>query len=375
MLREHPVSILMTVLVMAIFVFEPAIGDSKFTISFHGSALYGRDIETYVERHSHRGDKITSEKRRGYQVDDWIERGSSSVTESPKFKDGIRLATWSTQYGEEYDYAIASAIYTFEIPSVARSVKIKIHYDGEAGKHSIDDSAGRLWIRANSLKDSYEEYYPGEGRYEDEERPLYGDTFVLRKKKHDEEIVISSRDHTTDGVMELHVIAEGGQRIDVDYIQVEAYTSLPEVKVVTKEYKGYISRPWYYHTYLYFYIGPVYHFDGHNYVRYVYPRDRYRPIEIRRQYGSYLREYHTRHPRLNIHWSGRIYFSKGIRIEWNRDRLSKWTPGHEETRKSYIKTRKPVEIQRLKERIRDMLSEHRRPVPESRQENRKRRKE
>jgi len=348
MLREQKITILATITLSLVFILigQLAVGDSI-------SLRFG--FPSHVEyKHN---EKITSEKRDAYKVDDWIERGSSSVTESPKFDDGIRLTTWANRYDDEYYYGLASAIYLFDIPRMANAIKIKIQYRGESGRYSGDDnSAGRLWIRTKNE----ERYYSDDGRYEDDSRALYGDTFVLRKNKRKEEITISSRDHVANGTMELHVIAEGGQLIDVDYIQVETYTSLPEVRVITRDYRDYISRPWYNHTYLYFYAGPIYHFDGNRYIRYTYFGDRHY-IEIRRHYGSYLRGYIVRHPQIRIFWSGKLDFSGVKRRSGSRVWVDKWTSDHDNARKTYIiteKSRKP-NASGIRDQIRRIVTERR----------------
>jgi hypothetical protein len=338
MLKEQKITILVTI-TLFIFMGQLAVGDS-ISIGYH------RESPVYIEYQSKHNEKITSEKRDGYKLNDWTERGSASVTNSPKIDDGIRLATWANRDNEEYDYGLASAKYLFDVPRRANSIKIKIQYKGDSGRYSDDDdSAGRLWIKSRNEDGGYE----GES--------LYGDTFILRKDKHKEEITISSRDHVTDGTMEIHVIAEGGQLIDVDYIQVETYTSLPEVRVIARDYSDYISRPWYSHTYLYFYAGPIFRFNGDSYIRYTYNRDRHY-IDIRRQYGSYLRDYSVRHPQIHIYWSGKEHFSGNNRNVW----VDKWTSDHENARKTYIiteKSRKPDESRRFREQMRRIITEHR----------------
>lgn len=347
MLKEQKITILAVITLSLIFTGQLAIGDS-ISLGYH------RGSPVYIEYQTKHNEKITSEKRDAYKVNDWTERGSASVTNSPKYDDGIRLATWANRYDNEYDYGLASAKYLFDVPRSANSVKIKIQYKGESGRYSDDDdSAGRLWIKARNE----------DGRYEDES--LYGDTFILRKDKHKEEITISSKDHVTDGAMEIHVIAEGGQLIDVDYIQVETYTWLPGVRVITRDY-DYISRPWYSHTYLYFYAGPIFHFDSDRYIRYNYPRDR-GFIEIRKQFGGYLRDYSIRHPQIHIYLSGKEHFSGNKRSIW----VDKWTSDHETARKTYIteKSQKPDEFRGFREHIRRIITE-RRDSDSKRSENR-----
>jgi len=352
----------MTVLpaVTFVFVFAGQSVQADWGVSFYG--------EVSSPHYAYYGDRIASEYRRGYQVDDWIERGESSVTNSPIFTDGIRLAAWATGYEEDYEYALASAIYFFEIPRNARSIRIKISYDGEADRSDFNGGiAGRVWIGRGQISNDYEEYYPSEGRYEDVDEPLYGDTFVLRASKHLEIIRISADDHVVDDMMELHVVAEGRQRIDVKYIEVETYTYLPSVRVITRYYRDYVWRPWQDYTYWYFYTGPAYHFADYYYVRYTYPRYRYHYVGIRRQYNDYLRVYYIKRPRRHVRWVDVVYVSKGTRRTWDRSRLAKWTSDHEEARQSYkitsMKTRRPADVQRARTRIRSVLTNHRQPSP------------
>jgi len=335
-----------TIFAIFIFVFITQItfGDISFGISFDN-------------RHDYRfkpNERITSEKLDGYEVDDWTERGSASVTESPKYDDGIRLASWADRYDDEYDYGLASAVYLFKAPYRANDAKITVRYDGSHGKYSDDDNiAGRLWIKAT---DNTTRYYPKEGKYDNE--ALYGDTFILRENKKKEEIIFSLREHVINGVMEIHIIAEGGQLIDVDDIKVESYTSLPEVRIIAGDYN--ISKPWYNNTYLYFYTGPIYYFGRGHYVCYDYSNNRY-SIEVRKQYGRYLSEFQVRHPHIRLYWSGRADQRKGSERVW----LDKWTPAHEATRKSYAidsrKSRKPIEVRVIREQVQRVINERRSP--------------
>jgi len=335
------------------------------------SAELGVSVEYNSDPYdSYYGDRITTEYRRGYQTDDWVERGESSVTESPIFSDGIRLTSWATLDRDDYDYGIASAIYYFEIPSQARSARIKVHYDGEGDNDDVNDEiAGRVWIKRTAQADDYEEYYPSEGRYESVDKPLYGDTFVLPARKHLEIIRTSAQDHVNDdGIMELHIVAEGRQRIDVKYVEVETYTYMPTTRVITRYYKDYTWRPWYNYTYWYFYTGPIFHFSDYYYVRYTYPYYHRHYIEVRRYYDDYLRVYYVRNPRhYYVGWNDVIHIRKGAPRNWHRERLSKWTPQHEEARKVYYvantKNRKTVEIQQSRERVRSVLNNTTRRSP------------
>jgi len=351
MLKRKSFTILAIITSVIVLAFTTQIAFADIAFSYGGG--------NYRERNYEGNKKLTSEKRDADRLDDWMERGSSSVTDSPKYKGGVRLATWADRYDDEYDYGLASAEYLFSVPYRARSAKIEIKYDGSHGKYSDDDNiAGRLWIKSRSN-------YPDYGR-DNDTQALYGDTFILRENGHKEQITISTDDHVINGVMEIHIIAEGGQLIDVDDIKVETYTGFPDVRITTKEYD--ISRPWYNNTYLYFYTGPVYRFGHGNYVKYTYSNARHL-VELRRQYGGYLRKYHGSDPQIKLQWSGRADFpksrEKGMKSVW----VDKWTPDHERTRKSYAivskKSRKPTEIRGIRDQVRRVITERRNPAPAS----------
>ena len=42
-------------------------------------------------------DRISREHRDAGDVEDWIERGNATVTASPRFESGIRLAAWANE--------------------------------------------------------------------------------------------------------------------------------------------------------------------------------------------------------------------------------------------------------------------------------------
>ena len=360
MMRRNSMMILPAVILTFVLAIAGQ-SQADWSLSFQGEV--GRSYSPYS------GDRITSEYRRGYQVDDWVERGASSVTESPFFADGIRLASWSTGHDDDYEYGVASAIYFFEISPRARSVRIKISYDGEAERSDFDDDiAGRVWIRRTSIGDDYEEYYPRDGRYEDVDEPLYGDTFVLRARKSLEILRLPADDYVDDGMMEIHIVAEGRQRVDVKSIEVETYSYAPKVRVITRYYRDYNWQPWNNYAYWYFYTGPVYHFGDYYYVRYTYPRYHHNYIEIRRRFNNYLTGYYVRNPRHHhVRWTyvGRV--PRGTRRTWNKGRLNRWTSNHDEARKSYAitsaKQRNSVDVRKSRTRIRGVLSSssHRSP--------------
>jgi len=156
-------------------------------------------------------------------------------------------------------------------------------------------------------------------------------------------------------------VAEGRQRIDVKYIEVETYTYMPNIRVITRYYKDYTWRPWQDYTYLYFYTGPVFHFSDYYYVRYTYPYYHRNYIQVRRYYDDYLRVYYVRNPHYSyIHWNDVVHIRKGEPRSWNRDRISKWTSDYGDARKVYVvsssKNRSSVDVQRSRERVRSVLA-------------------
>ncbi len=353
MLRRHLTATLsaLAFIIAFIFIGQSAQADWNWDIGFRYN-WPGRSYSSY--RYDN---KIGTERRQGYQADDFVERGQASITESPLFDDGIRLAAWATRHEEDYEHGMASAIYYFDLPSSAHSVKIKVSYDGEADeKDSKEAIAGRVWIKRARIGEDYEKYYPKDEKYEGVDKPLYGDTFVLRARKHSETIQVSVDDYRINGVMELHVVAEGKQRIDIKYIELEAYTSYYEPRVVTRYYSDYAWRPWYDYTYSYFYVGPYYHYGDGFYLRYTYPRYSHYYSSIRRRHSSYLYGYYSRHPRSRY---VRRSYSRGTRRVWSRDRLNRWTRDHADARRSYRGTsgrsRGPVAVQKSRSQIRRAL--------------------
>jgi len=225
-------------------------------------------------------DRLSRERRPAARVDDWLERGNATVTLSPVFDDGIRVAAWANDSEEEYEFGLASAIYFFHIPSEAREIRIRIRYEGSGSLPELgDEIAGRVWIRNVRRGDS-----------QDDNEPLQGDTFVLRKDRRSETIRIPAVGYVNDdGMMELHVVADGSTRLDVQYIEVETYAREPRIRVVRRYVPSYEWRPWRYYTYAVFYGGPFYFpTDYGYYVYWDFPLTDTVFISIRRRYCSYL---------------------------------------------------------------------------------------
>jgi hypothetical protein len=315
-----------------------------------------------------RSDRINREHRDAGDVDDWIERGNSTVTTSPHFRDGIRLSAWSSDYigDDEYDFALASAIYLFDIPRRAQYIEIKVRYRGEGRRADFDDYeeiAGRIWIR-NFKKEREHRRYD----YDDKET-LYGDTFVLRAKRRSETIKIPAAHHVgEDGAMELHIVVENGGLLDVEYVDVETYRYLPEVRVVNRYIRSYEWRPWYYYTYFYFYDGPVHYVTDYDYyVRWSYPVYDVHYVTIRKNYRAYLHRYYKIYPSRHHGYSRtnrniNVYDRQRRGIQ--TPRLSKWTPEYERVRREYdrsrsMKKRRRTDIERIRSDVRVTIDRHR----------------
>ena len=55
--------------------------------------------------------------RNAVEMDDWLEQGHASVTESPLFSEGIRLTASASEKGGTFEPGLASAIYYFAVPT------------------------------------------------------------------------------------------------------------------------------------------------------------------------------------------------------------------------------------------------------------------
>lgn len=324
MFRKSSAIILLAVapILISVFTVESAFGEYEY--DDYRTGRYGN----HQQHRRINDDKMISEKRQGAKVDDWIERGESSVTDSPEFKDGVRLAARANRNSDEY--ALASAIYFFEIPAKARSIKIKLQYEGEAGRGSSRNTAGRIWIKSASGIDGRRGDYRRSDRLEDTDQALRGDTFTLREGKRSEEIEISARDHIIDGIMELHVIAEGRQTIDLKHIEVKTYKNPSNVKVVKREYQDRIpERRYSGDVYRHFYSGPSYHSGDRHYVRRVYPKRRWVPARRRYRSGFSIG---FRSPHFSVRYSKPYRFGGHPHRNRRRGpiRLRRWRPIREE---------------------------------------------
>ncbi len=322
-------------------------------------------------------DRLSREHRIANEVDEWIERGNATITASPRFEDGIRLTAWANtgQNTDDYEFAIASAVYLFEIPVGTQYIEILVRYRGDPHHLEIEDYeepiAGRAWIR-NTKREATRRGYHDENANE----TRYGDTFVLRAKNRSERIKIPAVGHVKDGWMELHIVAEGGEQIDVEHIEVSTYRRQPKVRVIQRYTPTYRWRPWHRYTYLYFYDGPVYYATDYDYyLRWSYPIYDHHYLSIRSYYGGYLGRYRGYYPSAYYRYHSPYYGShygsryRGTpKVHQTRTRLNKWSKQHEATRRQYSRSRLAVGSRQMdrvaiRRNVRTTLENHRKQTP------------
>ena len=322
------------------------------------------------------GDRLSREHRIASDVDEWIERGNATITASPRFEDGVRLTAWANdaRSAEDYEFAIASAVYLFEIPVGTQSIEILVRYRGEPHRLEIQDYdepiAGRAWIRNTKRETTRRGYYD-----ENAKETRYGDTFILRAKNRSEHIKIPAAGHVKDGWMELHIVAEGGEQIDVEYLEVSTYRRQPKVRVIQRYTPTYHWRPWHRYTYLYFYDGPIYYATDHDYyLRWSYPIYDHHYLSIRSHYGGYLGRYRGYYPSAYYrgyspyYGSRHNYYRGSPKVYQRRTQLNRWSSQHETTRKQYSRSRLAANRQRdnrttVRRSVRTTLENHRRQTP------------
>ena len=321
-------------------------------------------------------DRLSREHRIASDVDEWIERGNATITASPRFEDGVRLTAWSNdvQNTDDYEFAIASAVYLFEIPAGTQYIEVLVRYRGEPHRLEIEDYeepiAGRAWIRNTKRETTRSGYYD-----ENAKETRYGDTFVLRAKNRSEHIKIPAAGHVKDGWMELHIVAEGGEQLDVEYLEVSTYRRQPKVRVVQRYTPTYSWRPWHRYTYLYFYDGPVYYATDYDYyLRWSYPVYDHHYLSIRSYYGGYLGRYRGHYPNAYYRYyspyygSYNSYYRGTPKVYQRRTQLNRWSAQHETTRRQYSRSRLSANSRgesrtAVRRSVRTTLENHRRQTP------------
>ena len=332
------------------------------------STLANADYDYYADR-------LSREHRIASDVDEWIERGNATITASPRFEDGVRLTAWANdaQDKDNYEFAIASAVYLFEIPAGAQYIEVLVRYRGEPHRLEIEDYeepiAGRAWIRNTKREATRRGYYD-----ENAKETRYGDTFVLRAKNRSEHIKIPAAGHVEDGWMEFHIVAEGGEQIDVEYLEVSTYRRQPKVRVIQRYTPTYSWRPWHRYTYLYFYDGPIYYATDYDYyLRWSYPIYDHHYLSIRSHYGGYLGRYRGYYPRAYYRYYSPYYGSYSAyhgtpKVYQRRTQLNRWSAQHENTRQQYSRSRLSANNRRqdrgaVRRSVRTTLENHRKQTP------------
>ncbi|MDA1192851.1 MAG: hypothetical protein O3A46_14350 [Candidatus Poribacteria bacterium] len=285
----------------------------------------------YDYEYTYAPERLSREHRNGAEMDDWLERGNATVTLSPAFDDGIRVAAWATDYNtpdDEFDFGIASAIYLFDVPYRARQIMIRVRYEGNgvAREFGSDEPiAGRVWVRSEHT----------EGR---EDAPLQGDTFVLRANERSETIRIpAARYVNSRGQIEVHVVADGQNRIDVQYLEVESFSREEEVRVVRRHIPSYTWAPWRSYTYHVFYGGSFYYPTDYGYYLYWdFPYSSATFVSVRRNYYGYLTGYRYRYPHRAVYVNHCYYPT--YRTQTVR-RVSRWSPSLSAVRDEYERGR------------------------------------
>ncbi len=312
-------------------------------------------------------DLLGREHREAGDADDWIERGNATVTASPRFEDGIRLTAWGGEFNEQgdHEFAIASAVYFFEIPRQAQYVEILVRYRGEPRDAELEGQekvVGRVWVR-NTKREYASRHY--DDKHAAETR--YGDTFFLRAKRRSETIKIAAAGHVADGELEMHIVVEDGEQLDVEHIDVLTYKRRPDFRVVHRYARSYDWRPWHRYTYHYFYDGPFYYCtDLDYYIRWSYPFYDRRYLSIRYDFGNYLHRYYTHYPRYYYRsYSNRthVHVHTKNRVKTHRRGFNRWSEEHETVRHQYNRSRlsRTVSGKRnsdVQKRVRGVIAKH-----------------
>ncbi len=248
--------------------------------------LYGSSYYDYDYRYA--PERLSRERRAGAELDNWIERGNATVTLSPAFDRGIRVAAWATggMEPDNYEYGIASAVYLFDIPYGTRQIKIKIRYEGDGRAHDLNRDyaiAGRAWIRSD------------ESGGDNLDEALQGDTFLLRSDRRSETLEIpADRYVNPEGLLELHIVADGANRIDIDYIEVETFTRELRPNVIRRHVPGYRYAPWNAYGYHSLYGSNFYFPTDYGYYLYwEFPVSDSVYIGINRRWRGYYNNYYS----------------------------------------------------------------------------------
>ncbi len=277
-----------------------------------------------------RAGELSWEKRYGDEVDDWETKGPSVVTSSPVFDRGLRVAAMGLDTETRRVFALASAIFYFDVPKDARELKVKVKFEGE----SLEGTAGYLWVR-----DARQEVK--------EDGPLYGVTLALRAGRSSEVLYLTDLDRyiNPDGIVEIHLVAEGDQQFDIGYIEIDSYSRPRDRVHLVERYEPIVVEHWPRYVYHYYYSGPVYFVDVEpfRYVVYTSWADPFSPVyvELRTRFVSFVRVHPIRHVHFFHRWPGRYYYRVGVSLwpsveVYEISHVPVWTRTYVKIRREYL---------------------------------------
>ncbi len=196
--------------------------------------------------------RVATVTRFGDQYDEYVLEGDAALSESQVFADGIQLAAWDASEGNAAArVAIASAVYFFAIPSDTVQLAVEIGYQGSMAPPD-KRFAGYLFVRNPAVEETH-------GRRAADtdiaagQPAFYGNTYTLPADDTRNIVYLQASDCVVDGILELHISADAGRALDVDYIKVTAYTQ--PITMYRETVVETIADPYFY-TYRYYYAGP-----------------------------------------------------------------------------------------------------------------------
>ena len=170
-------------------------------------------------------------------------------------------------------------------------------------------------------------------------------------------------------------LQEGGEQLDVEYIEVSTYRRAPKVRVVQHYTPSYRWRPWNRYTYLYFYDGPIFYSSGYDsYLCWNYPIYDHHFLTIRTYYGGYLGRYRTYYPARYAYYHSPYYggyeYGRVTPVYRKRTQLNRWSGKHETVRKQYTRSRlstphRTTQRTQTQSDVHAVIDNHRREAPPS----------
>ena len=207
---------------------------------------------------------VSTEFRYAAQLNEWFVRGDAAVSASPVFERGLRLAAWDDRDPQAATrVAVATAVYFFQIPDAARSIRIEACY--RAAPEATDKRlAGFIFVRNTAVERQYAQKYQLDAT-PTEEPAFYGHTYLLPADQVIMTLNVPTTDHVVNGVLEVHLSAGAGQVLDLSYIKVTTFGEMVPVRVEYAPSTLYVPNPYQY-TYIYYYAGPWFYPRGTTFV-------------------------------------------------------------------------------------------------------------